>query len=365
MNLTINHTANQLLVRAFALVLLLTVFLPSADADIDWGGGATRFFGADGEALTSQTGCATLVAVRAGELIDLQRFIPESPADLVRVGAELSEGESLNQIVAETSFFHSGYLLYSAIPDLTVHELTSLGLSGGEALYLVVWDRSTFSDGLPTDRSFYTVQPLYTEGEDSAPALVVLVTNTVFAQVTHPANELGEDQTLLASTRAGHNAFSGFLDWAQAKLDLDSEIDLEAARLIDSDQNGRNDFEEYVFNAAPSLQQGMTLASAGELEGDAVNDSTATTSGALQFLVELRANDTSLSYTAHASGDLASWLSSELYFEDGRWFSSESELAITAAIYSGEGVWTLAMQYEGAVENGQCFYKMSVSDGTL
>jgi hypothetical protein len=350
--------------RLAFFVLSCGCFISSARADIDWGGGFTQFYGEDGQALTSETGCATLIAVSAGELIDFRSFIPEHPSDLVRVGAQLCEGENLNRVIAETCFFFSGYLLYSAIPDLTLSELSDLGVSGGELLYLVVWDRTTFVDGAPTDRSYYTVQPLYEEGVEDDPLMVLLESSTVFAQLAHPVNALGQDQTLLAAEFAGHNTFSDFIEWAQAAFDLDSEVDVESARLMDTDQDGRSNFEEYAFRVQPSLLASTSLAaeasSTSGLAADLIDASSVAASPL--FYAELRANDANLSYTAHAAGKLGEWRAATLSFEEGRWISSEEDLVITSASYAGEGIWTVAMQYQAPSLNGSCFYKMSVDE---
>jgi hypothetical protein len=346
------------------LTICLSCFNSVVNADIDWGGGLTRFYDESGEALTSQSGCATLVAVSAGELIDFRSFIPEHPSDLIQVGSELTEGDNINRVIAQSCFFYSGYLLYSAIPDLTVEELTELGVTGGESLYLVVWDCSSFVDDAPTDRSYYTVQALFLEGEGDSPVSVMVDSSTVFAQLVHPTNALGEDQTLFAAERAGHNTYSGFLEWAQSELVLDYEIDDFSARSLDADSDGRSNFEEYAFSSPPTLQAQSVASDALSVSAELSAKATDLIEGssAPQFYVELRANDSTLSYMAHASSDLSEWSSSELYFEDGQWYSSSTDVAIVAESYVGEGVWTLAMQYQGPNLDTTCFYKMSVDE---
>lgn len=359
MNYPINNFVSPAFARVTSICMIVLGALSSLHADLDWGGGLTQFFGEDGQALTSETGYATLIAISEGELIDFRTYIPGQPSDLVSVGAELRFGENVNRVVASTTFFYSGYLLYSAIPDLTIAELEALGARDGELLYLVVWDRTTFYDGLPTDRSYYTAQPLYSEGQGDMPAVVRLSSDTVYAEIAHPDSALTRDWTLFEAERAGHNVFSGFLDWAQGKLELDAGLDDASARSLDSDQNGRSNYEEYVFNALPQLSLGVSSSFESEMEADGEGSASVDTP---QFFVELRANDPSLSYTAYAAEDLGSWLSAEVYFAEGSWHSSEPAIEVTRAVYRGEGVWSVAMQYQDASASERCFYKMSVSE---
>lgn len=364
MNVFNHFSFRRPLVSLAGLALLLCGSFSTANADIDWGGGATQFHGEDGAALTSQSGVATLISVSEGAMIDFSRYIPEQPEDLLRVGAELREGNNVNRVIAQSTLFYSGYLLYSAIPDLTESELAALGVVGGERLYLVVWDRHTFLDGRPADSSYYTVQSLYNEGVAESEAVVPFSHGSVYAQVSYPASHLTEDQTLLVAERAGHNRFAGFADWAENSFGAQAELDVDALRSLDSDLNGRNNFEEYVLRVVPRLGQPDVDAMSSGIEGDGVLDSD--TAAALtrrpQYLVELRADDSTLSYTAHASDDLSEWSSSELYFEAGNWYAAEPQFEITSAEYVGQGVWSLGVNYRSEGADARCFYKMSVSE---
>jgi hypothetical protein len=344
------------------LVGALVLALSPASAKIDWGGGLTQFLGENGEALTKETGAATLIAVSSGELIDFHDFIPDSPEDLLRVGAQLRQGTNVNRVIAETSFFLEGYLLYSAIPNLETDQLSAMGLAGGEALHLVVWDRMTFVDGLPTDESYFTTQRLYTDGDGGTPAEVSLDSDMLFAQVAHPTKDLLGDRTTRVAEKAGHNTFGSFMDWAQARLGLPASVDAGTARSLDSDGDGRSNFEEYVLSQSPRIQHApvSTQDASATLAGEDSAEPEATS--ALRFFVDLRASDGLIAYTVHAATDLSNWLSADLHFSNGRWASSEPDLVITDATYAGEGVWSVAMQYQGTDVSDRCFYKLSFTE---
>lgn len=335
----------------------------SASASIDWGGGLTRFFGQNGAALNSDTGCAVLIAVSEGELIDFSDYIPAQPDDLVSLGAVLQDGGNVNRVVASSCFFYSGYLLYSAIPDVSAAKLIEYGVEEGDQLYLVVWDRSTFSNGKPTDRSYYTVQALFAEGGSGEPVYASLNSDTVYAQVAYPESGQETDQTLTAAARAGHNTYGDYLSWLRAQSISGTLPETGDLLSVDSDRDGRSDFEEYVLPSLPRIEaaaQAGSLAVSGVIAGDAVAGGVASASAGPEFVVELRGSDESVTYTAHASGDLSAWQTSEIYFEQGVWRSALPDFNITGTQYLGEGVWSVAMRYNAAGDGNRCFYKISV-----
>ena len=148
--------------------LLLFLYAAAAHGDLDWGGGVTRFAGESGEVLDLESGCAVLISVRSGQLIDFEMFVPDEPSDLVTAGTILSDGTNVNGVLAVSCEFYSGYLLNSAVPDLLIDEQEILGVTAGEALFIIVWDSTTFESGLPTDDSYFTVLPLYFDGDPSS-----------------------------------------------------------------------------------------------------------------------------------------------------------------------------------------------------
>lgn len=362
--MTITKQFSSMLSRISASALLLSLSLvPVAWADVDWGGGLTRFLGQDGQDLTAQTGCAVLIAVSEGELIDFQTYIPESPADLVTVGATLSDGENVNRVLALSNAFYSGYLLYSAIPDIGVETLEGLGMVGGESLHLVVWDCTTFNGLFPSDSSFYASQPLYEEGTGNEPVYVSLVRESFYAQLAYPDGSLVEDVTALSAERAGHNEITGFTEWLESRGESMSSGLSEDLRDADTDGNGRSNLEEYVFRSRPRMD--LASDSASSLLSASVSKSESTLaqreadSSVSDFIVELRANDSSLTYTAHASTDLRKWQSYNLYFEEGRWYTDSAQMTVNTTSYIGEGVWQVAMRYDDGTAGDSCFYKMS------
>ena len=347
-----------------ACVLFLGAFT-SLPAALDWGGGLTRFAGKDGTPLTSQSGFAVLVAVSEGSLIDFSQFTPQHPQDLVSPGAILRDGASINRVVANSSFFYSGYLLYSAIPNVSAKRLAELNIEEGSLLYLVVWDRSTFSDGLPTDGSYYTAQALFQEGAPSKRAQSSLEPDTIFAQVAYPNSSLAEDRTRAVARRAGHNTFSNYTDWLRTRSATGTLPETDDLRSVDIDQDGRQDFEQYALRTRPRLgfedaevPSTQSVAVAASLAGATEERSNPSVPS---FVAELRASDPSIAYTVHASTELSEeWLSVELRFQEGIWVSPQPALAITQAVYEGEGIWTVAMQYLESSVADRCFYKISI-----
>jgi len=298
-------------------------------------------------------------------LIDFTDYIPPQPEDLVTPGAVLGDGASVNRVVASSCYFYSGYLLYSAIPDVSVDKLLECGVEEGDRLYLVIWDRSTFSsDGKPKDNSYYSSQALFEEGNPGNPAYVQLDSNTAYAQVAYPERGQETDQTSAAALKVGHNAFVDYLSWLEARYANGNLPDSEDLLTVDSDRDGRSDFEEYAFRSRPrmevSAQAEAPVTLTGAVEDGAVSRDASTLDVAPAFIVELRGSDSSLTYTAHASGDLSTWQTSEIYFEKGVWRSIVPDFEIREAEYLGEGVWTVAMKYRGEHDEKRCFYKISV-----
>ena len=116
----------------FAIASLLPAFSWSA---IDWGGGASRVTDSRGVPHTKASGCAVVVAVKQGSLIDFSTFIPQRPADNITPGAELSDGSNTNVVLAASDAFYQGFLLSSAIKDISIDAISAYGLQGGEPLF--------------------------------------------------------------------------------------------------------------------------------------------------------------------------------------------------------------------------------------
>lgn len=319
--------------------LVLSLSTVVAHADLDWGGGQTQFANEAGTVLNRDTGCAVLVSVRSGELIDFETFIPESPADLVTPGSVLSEGSSVNSVLAASCEFYSGYLLNSAIPDLLIDEQELLGVASGEDLYVVVWDVDTFENGRPTDDSFFTVLPLYFDGAQSAQAQTSGDTFSIFTNRVHPVESLESEDLLQIAQFGGFNTFAGFSDWAESNFGL-ADGSSDDAKSIDSSGNGRSNYEEYIFGSLPRMGR-------APLDGTAPNRSEVT--------VTLRANDPSLAYSVNVSEDLSNWGNVGLDFTGKQWVCSNSSVQITSATYKGAGVWSLGLVYADTEQSSTFF----------
>jgi hypothetical protein len=319
--------------RKSILILFLSFYAVVAHADIDWGGGQTQFSGESGAVLGRESGTAVLISVRAGELIDFESFVPNSPADLVTPGTTLSAGANVNSVLATSREFYSGYLLNSAIPDLLIDEQELLGVHSGETLFVVVWDADTFVDDLPTDDSYFTVLPLYFDGNDSsAPAQTSGDAFSIFTNRVHPAESLVAEDLQLMAQFGGFNSYSGFSEWAES-IHLVADGSLEETKYLDSNGNGRSNLEEYAFQLPPAI--GRVSASV-EAEPNARRT---------ELTVQLRGNDPLLNYSLDVSENLKTWETVDIAFVDQQWVCSDGRIEITASTYEGLGVWSVGLAY--------------------
>jgi len=139
-------------------------------ADLDWGGGITQFQTDAGTPLTSENGLAILVSVHAGGLIDFASYLPPEFEDLFTPGSILAQGQNTNIVLAGSDAFVDGYLLVTTVPILSNETQISFGVQPNENLYLVVWDRNTFSGERPLLGSRFTVLQLFKNGDPMVPA---------------------------------------------------------------------------------------------------------------------------------------------------------------------------------------------------
>jgi hypothetical protein len=151
-------------------LVLFLVACKTALADLDWGGGATRFLDDGGIPLNAENGLAVLVATSGGGSIQFATLGLQERFSLVSPGVVISQGTQTHRIVSLSNAFVSGYLLNTLVDDLTADQQVALGVGSGHRLSLVVWDRSTFNAGIPTGESRYTMIPLYVAGATSLPS---------------------------------------------------------------------------------------------------------------------------------------------------------------------------------------------------
>lgn len=333
------------------VILLLSFYSAVAHADLDWGGGSTQFSGESGVVLSQETGCATLISVRAGGMIDFETFVPDHPADLISPGSILSDGVSINCVIAASFEFYSGYLLNSAIPDVLIDEQELLGVNSGEDLYVVVWDVNTFQNGLPTDDSYFTVLPLYFEGDASSQqAQTSGGTFSVFSNRVNPDQFLDSAGLQLLAQYGGFNTYSNFSGWVESIHSI-ADGSVEAVKYEDSNGNGRSNLEEYVFDSPLTVKRVYE----GGL-GDAVT-SASLNSNRAEIHIKLRGNDPQLAYSLDVSDDLKVWRTVVVEYVDQQWICTDQSIEITESIYEGLGVWGLGLLIDST--NHSAFFKFN------
>ena len=326
-------------------------------ANLDWGGGSTQFKDQSGNHLSSATGYAVLVSISQGTIIDFRNFIPDTPADLITPGSILNDGLNINYVLAKSQTFYSGYLLNTAVPDLLIEDQLNMGASPGEQLYLVVWDAGTFVDNLPTDSSYFTVQPLYLDGEEQASATTNNeIALTPFSDVIHPENSLLGDQLAQLATYAGYNQTRNFNEWI-AMLYNSTDINAEELKIADHDGDGRNNFEQYVFTTRPEINGAATSSNTNEAPQDGASEHFA------EVTIQLRANDSALHYYVETSSDLRVWQRDSLDLNDNQWHSSNNAVKVMRSSYEGNGIWSL--QLASTLADQCSFFKFSVDVNTI
>jgi hypothetical protein len=177
---------NDFMKAGFSAVVMVWVAV-CAYADLDWGGGVTRFLGADAVPLTSESGLAVLVATSGVGGIDFSTVRIEDRFSMVTTGALIRTGSQTHRIVSMSKDFVRGYLLNTLVGDLGADHLGAIGVTAGQRLSVIVWDRRTFVSGIPTRGSRYLMLPLFIHGESSlsAQAYGALVPDPV--SVIHPS----------------------------------------------------------------------------------------------------------------------------------------------------------------------------------
>ncbi len=333
------------------LILFLAFYSAVAFANLDWGGGQTNFRGESGLALNRDSGYAVLISVRAGQLIDFETFVADAPIDLVTPGAILSEGTSVNYVLAASREFHSGYLLNSAIPDLLLDEQQLLGIASGEDLYVVVWDTHTFEDGLPTDDSYFTVLPLYVEGNGSSlQAQTSGGALSFFSDLVYPDQLLKSQGLQLLAQYAGFNTYSNFAAWAESSYALANGA-VDAVKYEDSNGNGRSNIEEYAFEAPLTMKRSYHASSGAASTADIPIPYQA------ELNIKLRANDPLLVYSLDISNDLKTWKSCALAFLNNQWSCADEAIVVTSSVYAGKGVWELGLAVDSTSQSA--FFKFN------
>ena len=296
-----------------------------------------------------------LISVRAGQLIDFETFVPDAPVDLVTPGTILSAGTSVNCVLAASCEFYTGYLLNSAIPDLLLDEQEILGVESGESLFIIVWDANTFEHGLPTDDSFFTVLPLYFEGDSSsAQAQTSGGVFSVFTNRVHPDQSLDSKDLQLMAKYGGFNTYSNFAEWAESIHSI-ADGDLDAVKYVDSNGNGRSNIEEYAFDSPLSMKH-VYASSSGE-----PNSAGSMSPHRAELYVKLRGNDPQLAYSLDVSDDLKAWRTVGVEYVDQQWVCTDQSVEVTTSIYEGRGVWALGLLVDSSSQSTFFKFKSAIN----
>jgi len=335
------------------LILFLAFYSALAFANLDWGGGQTNFTGKSGLRLERESGYAVLISVRAGQLIDFETFVADAPIDLVTPGAILTDGTSVNYILSASREFHSGYLLNSSIPDLLLDEQQLLGIAAGEDLYVIVWDAHTFEDGLPTDDSYFTVLPLYIDGNSSSlQAQTSSGAVSFFSDLVYPDQLLESQGLQLLAHYAGFNTYANFAAWVESSYAI-ADAAVEAVKYEDSNGNGRSNIEEYAFAAPPMMRRNYNTSSG------AASSAEISIPYRAELYVQLRANDPLLAYSLEISNDLKTWKRCALGFLNNQWSCADEAVEVTSSVYQGKGVWSIAVVNHQTPQSAS-FFRFSV-----
>lgn len=341
------------------LILFLAFYSALAFANLDWGGGQTNFTGESGLRLDRDSGYAVLISVRAGQLIDFETFVADAPIDLVTPGAILTDGTSVNYVLAASREFYSGYLLNSAIPDLLLDEQQLLGIAPGEDLYVIVWDAQTFADGLPTDDSYFTVLPLYVEGNSSSlQAQTSGGAVSFFSDLVFPDQLLESQGLQLLAHYAGFNTYANFAGWVESSYAI-ADGAVEAVKYEDSSGNGRSNIEEYAFAVPPTMRRSYNTTSSG-----VAGSTDVPIPYQAELYVQLRANDPQLAYSLEISNDLKTWKRCALGFLNNQWSSADEAVEVTSSVYQGKGVWSIAVVNHQAPQSAS-FFRFSVLENQI
>jgi len=320
-------------ILCFAIV---TGLAGTLHADLDWGGGQTKFLDDAGTPLTATTGVGVLISSPNARPIDFETFKPTDPADLLRPGAILSDGTTANRVLASSRNFNSGYLLGTAIPDVSTELQKTFGAKAGEALFLMVWDARTFADGLPTDDSRFVLLPLFLEGDERTHASTFGDGSPLFAEICHPDNAVAVAAATNEARYCGFHRYADFSDWLREKHGFS---DPAGAAELDPDRDGRGLYEEYVFEKRPGVE---------------------TVGGTPVAVASLRAGDAELGYAVETSPDLSEWSRIELQFDGETWHSTDERIVIRQSEYAGNGVWTVSVAYGDTDGKGAGFFRFVV-----
>lgn len=228
------------------ILLICAAFLllgpSSVLADLDWGGGITQFQTSSGAPLTEEDGMAMLISVKEGAVIDFTSFNASMAQNLFETGAALIQGANTNIVMALSNVFVDGYLLLTSVPDLSTETQKALGAEADQDLYVVIWDRNTFSGDRPVIGSRFVTLQLFKDGNPNDPAKTFGPDLPNFADNIYPEKSIDEKkcETSIVNTFPGDidGTLSVDLRDAIAAMQIASCMTPSASIRLEADCNG-------------------------------------------------------------------------------------------------------------------------------
>lgn len=232
--------------------MCLTVCLTApVYADIEWGGGNVQFYSLDQTYLTNYNGLASLVAVRQGELIDMNHPSLESSDMWVTPGSVITDGTNVNVVIAVSWAFDKGMLWMSGSPYVTTETMVSYGINPGDRFYIIIWDRNTFQWNHPVEGSTYTTLQLFIDGDINAPAIAY--GDSDFGDTIRPDETIDQDvcDQFFMKPKGdidgdGHLDVKDIIVVLQIFANIDVQIENDMM-YFDVNDNGRVDYGELLY----------------------------------------------------------------------------------------------------------------------
>jgi hypothetical protein len=316
-----------------------------AAADLDWGGGATRFLAADSSPISGGDGLAVLVCVTGGNVTDPAVALPWSPAQLVTPGAVIAEGSARTLVLATGGGFINGYLLLTSLPDLAQTAQQALGASSGDHLHLFVWDKRTFIGGVPAPGSRFTRIPLFRDGNPAQAATTFGDPQPLPASMVYPSAGLS---SLVLNSVAAAVAVDPDADRDGMPLEFEQRIidasltdginaPADVLPCDDFDRDGLPNLVEHAVGGDPTVPDTWRAPKAGMAAVAGRNYLT------LAFR-RLKGN-TSLLYQVEESTDLRTWFP-----------LSVNANIVGAPIDQGDGTELVTVRATGPVTAGRARY---------
>jgi hypothetical protein len=164
---------------------------------------------------------------------------------------------------------------------------------------------------------------------------------SIFTNAVHPNESIDLQELQLIALYGGFNTYSSFEDWVQARYPLAYGSEPEA-KWMDSNNDGRSNFDEYVFNSVASFDFANGTIQLGNRA---------------KLNVQLRASDSLLKYSLDISDDLETWKNVGLEFNNKKWVCTDESIQVVESKYDGYGVWSVGLVCADSTINS-AFFKL-------